>query len=271
MRVALDLSPSVQERAGLGRYAEELAAALQASCPPDEQLSVFINDPQGRPPRPPLDRLPAVRQTLANKPWRMSTLLAHLLHLAQDGWVGRPDVFLATEHLLPRFQHTCAVFTLHDLIFRFFPEAHLPLNRWFLNLMMPRFLRAADAIIAVSECTRQDALRCYGIPETKIHVIYEGVNARFRPAEDPDRLVAVRQRFGLAERYLLYVGTIEPRKNLLTLFEAVRVADLNDVQLVIVGKKGWLYGPTFEAVRRMGLEGRVLFTGFVPDADLLGL
>ena len=271
MRVTLDLSPSVQGRAGLGRYAGELAAALQTSCPQDEQLALFINDPQGRSPQPPLDRLPVTRRTLANKPWRLSTLLGHCLRLAQDGWVGRPDIFLATEHLLPHLRHTCSVFTLHDLIFRFFPEAHLPLNRWFLNLMMPRFLRAADAVIAVSECTRQDAVRCYGLPEAKIHVIYEGVNARFRPAEDPTCLAAVRQRYGLAERYLLYVGTIEPRKNLLTLFEAMRVADLNNLQLAIVGTKGWLYGPTFERVRCLGLEGRVLFTGFVPDDDLPAL
>lgn len=271
MRVALDLSPSVQGHAGLGRYAGELATALQATCPSDEQLALFINDSQARPPQPPLDTLPVVRRRLANKPWRMGTLLGHYLRLAQDGWVGAPDVFLATDHLLPHFRRTCAVFTLHDLIFRFFPEVHLPLNRWFLTLMMPRFLQAADAVIAVSECTKQDAVRCYGIPEAKIHVIYEGVNTHFRPVEDPNHLAAVRRRYGLADRYLLYVGTIEPRKNLLTLFEAVRVADLNDVQLVIVGKKGWLYGPTFEAVRRMGLEDRVLFTGFVPDVDLPGL
>jgi len=268
MKVTVDLSPSVQGRAGLGRYAQELTRALLDTSPGDETLGVFINDPRRRSPDPGLAGLPLKRLVLGNKPWRMSTLLGQLLHLPQDRWVGQPDVFLATEHLLPRFRHTRSVFTLHDLIFKFFPAAHLPLNRWFLNLVMPRFLRAADAVVAVSECTRRDAIRCYGLPAGKIHVIYEGVNACFRRVSDRAVLDEVRRRYGLPERYVLCVGTIEPRKNLGQLFEAFRLAQTADAQLVVVGRKGWLFAETFARLRALGLENRAVFTGFVPDEDL---
>jgi glycosyltransferase involved in cell wall biosynthesis len=134
--------------------------------------------------------------------------------------------------------------------------------------MMPRFLRAADAVIAVSECTKRDAIRFYRIPEEKITVIYEGVNPRFRPAS-PEAIAAVRARYGLPERFILYVGTIEPRKNLTTLLEAFHhLLATYDLRLVIVGKKGWLYERFFRRLRELGLENRVLFTGYVPDEDL---
>ncbi len=184
------------------------------------------------------------------------------------------DLFHATEHLLPRLSSVRTVFTLHDLIFLFHPETHKPLNRWFLTLMMPRFLRAADAVIAVSECTRRDAVRAYGIPEEKITVIYEGVSPRFRPAS-PEAIQAVRAKYRLPERFILYVGTIEPRKNLTALLEAYAALQSRNTQhaarLVIVGKKGWLYEGFFRRLRELGLEERVYFTGYVPDEDLPAL
>jgi len=161
------------------------------------------------------------------------------------------------------------VFTLHDLIFRFYPEMHKPLNRWFLTLMMPRFLQAADAVVAVSECTKRDAVKTYGLDETKIKVIYEGVNPRFRRSS-PDDTSAVRRKYGLPERYVLSVGMIEPRKNLTSLLEAYVLLRNEDSQLklVIVGKRGWLYEGFFRRLRELGLEDEVIFPGFVADEDL---
>jgi glycosyltransferase involved in cell wall biosynthesis len=273
LRVTVDLSAAVQGHAGLGRYAEELARGLLVDCPSDEELGIFYNDPQRRRPAPPLDALPAIGRPWSSKPWRLAVLLAQLTHVPQDAMLGRPDIFLATQHLLPRVASGVTVFTLHDLIFRHLPEAHLPLNRWFLNLAVPRFLAAADAVIAISECTRRDAMRFYGVPDQKIHVIYEAADPRFRPITDAAYLAGVRQRYGLPQRFVLYVGTIEPRKNLPVLFEAFKAAlpVLPDVKLVICGKKGWLYDETFASLQALGIEREVRFTGFVPDADLPGL
>jgi glycosyltransferase involved in cell wall biosynthesis len=165
------------------------------------------------------------------------------------------------------------VLTIHDLIFLLFPEYHLPLNKWFLNSFVPLFIRRADAIIAVSKCTKGDLIRYYSVPSEKIKVIYEGVDARFQPVTEPDALARVRAIYGLPERFILYVGTIEPRKNLSTLLEAYKLLREEGLEhrLVIVGRKGWLYKGFFQRLRELGLEGEVIFPGFVPDGDLPAL
>jgi len=267
MRICLDLSPAVHQHAGLGRYAQELLLAL-ATADGQNEYVVFYNNPAAARVDPTLERFPKITTPLSYKPWRLSAMLAHFARIPQDSLFPGVALFHATDHLLPYFRRIKSVFTLHDLIFIFHPETHKPLNRWFLTLMMPRFLRAADAVIAVSECTKRDAIRFYGIPEEKITVIYEGVNPRFRPAS-PETIAAVRARYNLPEHFILYVGTIEPRKNLTALLEAFHyLLATHDLRLVIVGKKGWLYEGFFRRLRELGLEDRVIFTGYVPDEDL---
>ncbi len=286
MNICLDLSPIVHQKAGLASYARELMFQLM-ELDTDVLWSGFhYNCCPPVPLPPPLDALPRRVVPWGAYRWRLTTALRHLLGLNMDGFFAGVVLFHATEHLLPRLSTVRTVFTLHDLIFLFHPETHKPLNRWFLTLMMPRFLRAADAIIAVSECTKRDAVRFYGIPEEKITVIYEGVSSRFRPV-DPETVQAIRAKYGLPERFILYLGTIEPRKNLTVLLEALHhllatcalqpaiCDDLQpatcDLRLVVVGKKGWLYEGFFRRLRELGLEERVLFTGYVPDEDLPAL
>jgi glycosyltransferase involved in cell wall biosynthesis len=271
MRICIDVSPAVHHRAGLGRYAQELTAALLALDHENEYIAFYMRAAEAQV-DPPVDHLPHLTTNLSAKPWRMSALLAHLTRFPQDRRFPDVDLFHATDHLLPRLSRVKSVFTLHDLIFRFYPETHKPLNRWFLTLMMPLFLRAAEAVIAVSESTKRDAVRLYGLDEAKIKVIYEGVNPRFCAAP-PEAISVVRQKYGLAGSFILSVGTIEPRKNLTAVLEAYRA--LRDwggeFKLVIVGQKGWLYEGFFRRLRELGLEDKVIFPGFVPDEDLPAL
>ena len=195
MRICLDTSAAVRHRAGLGRYAQELATAL-LDIDSDNEYVAFYNRPSEAQVDPPLDRLPHLTTNLDAKPWRMSALLAHFTGISQDRLFPGVDLFHATDHLLPRLTRLKTVFTLHDLVFRFYPHTHKPLNRWFLTLMMPRFLKAADAVIAVSESTKRDAVRTYGIDEAKITVIYEGVSDHFRRAS-PEAIAAVRHKYSL--------------------------------------------------------------------------
>jgi glycosyltransferase involved in cell wall biosynthesis len=271
MRICLDISPAVHHRAGLGRYAQELTTALVAADQQNEYVA-FYQHPRDAEVDAPLDQLPRLTSDLDTKPWRFSALLAYFLRIPQDRMFPGIDLFHATDHLLPRLHGIKTVFTLHDLIYCVHPETHKPLNRWFLTLMMPRFLRMADAVIAISENTRQDAMRFYHLEEDKIHVVYEGVNKSFRPAS-ARAMADIRRLYALPQRFILYLGTIEPRKNLITLLEAYR--DLlrgdSELRLVIAGKKGWLYTGFFERMREWGLEEQVLFPGFIPEADLPAL
>jgi glycosyltransferase involved in cell wall biosynthesis len=268
MRICIDTSPAVHRRAGLGRYAQELMAALLAADTDNEYVA-FYHRPRDAQIDPPLDRIPHLTTNLDTKPWRFAALLGQSLRISQDRMFPGIDLFHATDHLLPRLTRVRTVFTLHDLIFRLYPGTHKPLNRWFLTLVMPRFLKTADAVIAVSGHTKRDAMRFYDLDEAKIHVIYEGVNARFRPAP-AEAIASVRQAHDLPPKFILSLGTIEPRKNLTSLLEAYRVLrdQGSELRLVVVGKKGWLYEGFFHRLRELGLENEVVFTGFVPDADL---
>ena len=268
MRICIDASPAVHHRAGLGRYAQELTSALLAADTDNEYVA-FYHRPEGAHVDPPLDRIPHLTTSLNTKPWRLAALLGQFLRIPQDRMFPGIDLFHATDHLLPRLSRVKTVFTLHDLIFRLYPETHKPLNRWFLTLAMPQFLRAANAVIAVSKNTKRDAVRFYNLDEAKFHVVYEGVNERFRPAPAQD-VAHVRQVYALPEHFILSLGTIEPRKNLTALLEVYRhLLDRgSELRLVVVGKKGWLYEGFFRRLRELGLEDEVIFPGFVPDEDL---
>jgi glycosyltransferase involved in cell wall biosynthesis len=271
MRICVNASPAVHHIAGLGRYTQELMAALMAVDHENEYVA-FYNRPAEAQVDPPLDRLPHLTTNLPTKPWRLSALLAHLTRFPQDRLFPGVDLFHATDHLLPRLARVKSVFTLQDLTFLVCPQTNQPLNRWFRTLMIPRFLQAADAVIAASQCTKKDAVRLCGLDEAKIKVIYHGVSQRFGPV-GPEAMSAVRQRYGLPGRFILSVGTIEPRKNLTSVLEAYHALRTGGAQLklVIVGKKGWLYGGFFRRLRQLGLEDEVILTGFAPDEDLPAL
>lgn len=266
MPYCLDLSAAAHERAGLGRYSGSLAQALLARGVP---LMAFVNDLSESHLRPPLSDLPLLNAGLQSKRWRFRAALSYFGGPGMDHAFPGVTLFHATEHLLPKLKHARSVFTLHDTAY-LFPKYHLPRNRMYLRLMMPRFLARADRIIAVSENTRRDALRLYRLDPEKIEVIPEGVEARFKPGVDTTRVSAVRRRYALPEHFILCISTIEPRKNLPTLLEAYAALRPThpDLGLVIAGRKGWLYESFFERIRRLGLEQHVTLTGYVPDDEL---
>lgn len=274
MTIYLDISAAVHRRAGLGRYAESLARALLAqfaglSAGQSADLAFFYNREHGIEPLAGLEHTPARTISLGYKPWRMAVWAGHLAGASFGRLLPDAGLFHATEHLLPPLRGVPTVLTVHDLIFRRYPQHHKPLNRWYLNATLPLFCRRADHIIAVSEQTKRDVLAAYAVPASKITVVYEAADARFAP-QPAGRVAEARRRYRLPDRYLLFVGTIEPRKNLgqaLTVFERLYAERLTDA-LVIVGKRGWLYDAFFSRLAQSPARQAVLFPGFVPDADL---
>jgi glycosyltransferase involved in cell wall biosynthesis len=180
----------------------------------------------------------------------------------------RAVLYHATEHLLPRLTAP-AVLTVHDLIFERYPQHHTRRNRLFLHAAMPLFVRAASAIIAVSHHTRRDLVALYGADEAKIHVVYEGVDARFQPAGAAE-VARVRQAYSPDRPYLLMVGTLEPRKNHAAALQALARLKAGGFshRLLLVGGQGWLFDPIRRQIDQLDLAGDVHFAGYVPDADL---
>jgi glycosyltransferase involved in cell wall biosynthesis len=267
MAIYLDISAAVHHRAGLGRYAESLTRALVAASP--DRYALFYNRERGVEPLAGLEHLPARTVALGYKPWRMLVWLGQRGRVGFDRLLPGAELFHATEHLLLPLRSVPTVLTVHDLIFRYLPEHHKPLNRWYLNLTMPLYCRQATHIVAVSEYTRRDLIATYGLAPERITVIHEAADPRFHP-QPPQAAAAIRARYGLPDRYLLFIGTIEPRKNLtrlLAAFEAVYADGLTD-GLIIVGRRGWLYGDFFARLEESPVRDAVLLPGFVPDEDL---
>jgi glycosyltransferase involved in cell wall biosynthesis len=265
----VDLSSAAHDRGGMGRYAASIAEALVRLGVP---LSAFVHDTRGTRLRPPLTDLPIVTARLPLRRWRLRAASSYFGAPSMDRIFERIALFHATDHLLPKMTAP-SVFTLHDTAYLRFPKYYLPRNRIFLREMMPRFLRRADRVIAVSEQTKRDALEFYAIDPAMITVIPEGVDAIFRPDVDPIVIADVRRRLRLPQRFILNVGTIQPRKNLVTLLDAFDVVRRRhpDVGLVVGGAKGWLYEGFFARIRERGLTPHVTVTGHVGDADLPAL
>jgi glycosyltransferase involved in cell wall biosynthesis len=268
--IYIDVSAAVHSRAGLGRYAESLARALVARDP--EQFALFFNrrGPVRR--LEGLERIPARTVQAGYKPWRTAVWLGQLATLGFDRLLPGAELYHATEHLLMPLRRVPTVLTVHDLIFRLFPQHHKRLNCWYLNVAMPLFCRRASAIIAVSEATKHDLVRLYGLEPARVHVVHEAAAPHFQPAP-PAEIERVRTRYRLPDAYLLHVGTVEPRKNLSRLLEALhRLKSGGEaVRLVLVGGKGWLYESFFRRLEELALGDAVCLPGYVPDADLPAL
>mgnify|MGYP005832136239 CR=1 FL=1 len=274
MKVCVDVSPAVHGRAGIGRYVLELVTALTGQDATAE-YTIFYNRAHEAQMPVSWQHLERIAFPLRDKPWRLQVLLAHLAKLSQDHLFPNIALFHATDNLLPCLKKTHSVLTVHDLAFRFYPETFTSLNRWFQLLTMGTFLARAHAVIALSQNTKRDVMQLYGIDESKITVVYGGVNPRFQPASTSE-VERVRTRYHLPERDILFVGSIEPRKNLKSLlaaFSAVKQQRevIDPVKLVIAGKKGWLYADFFQQLRTSGLDGEVILPGFIADEDLPAL
>jgi len=267
MTIYLDVSAAVNSRAGLGRYTRSLADALitELEIPP----TLFYNRTSEASVPPNWRALPQRAFRMGYKPWRMIVWQGQLLRMDFSKLVPGAAIFHATEHLLPPLRDVPTVLTIHDLIFKLFPEHHKKLNYYFLNTAVPLFVRRADAIIAVSQATKNDLMRHYGTPDNKITVVHEAAAPHFRVVPNSE-VARVRAKYDLPERFLLSVGTIEPRKNLTRLVEALARLRKGDrhLQLVVVGSKGWMFDEFFAKIEELGMQGAVRMLGFVPDEDL---
>lgn len=159
------------------------------------------------------------------------------------------------------------VVTVHDLSFLLYPENFRALNRLYLQVFTRQSVRRARRVLAVSNSTKDDLIRFYGIASSKIDVIHNGADPSFRPlpAEHVD---AFRVERGLPDRFVLFVGTLEPRKNVVGLVEAYAQLPSDRPPLMLVGAKGWLYDEIYRRIEALNLSDEIHFVGYVPPDDL---
>ncbi len=271
MHITIDYTPALRQAAGIGRYTRELVAALTRLDRANEYTLFCAGE------SPPAGDWPANFQVrTSNVPARWLTAGWHRLglHLAAEAFTGTCDLFHSPDFTLPPLKNARGVVTVHDLSFLRCPEHADPGLRDFLTRTVPRSVARASRVLADSESTRADLIELLGVEPEKISVVPAGVDARFRPVRDTLKLAQVRQRYHLPEWFILFVGTLEPRKNLarlITAYGQMRRHTGLPHQLVIAGKPGWLYQGIYEQVVKEGLSENVRFIGFVADEDLPAL
>ncbi|MFQ6014991.1 MAG: glycosyltransferase family 4 protein [Anaerolineae bacterium] len=179
------------------------------------------------------------------------------------------DLLHCLAFVRPLFSLCPVVITIYDLSFLLFPASFKPANRLYLTYLTRYSVKRAARLIAISASTKNDLAKLLQVPEQKVDVVHCGVDKTFRPIEDQRQLAAFRSKRGLPEKVILFVGTIEPRKNVIGLIAAYShlKEDFPHV-LVIGGAKGWFYEEVFEVVERLGLRERVIFPGYIPQSEL---
>ncbi|MCP4642132.1 MAG: glycosyltransferase family 4 protein [bacterium] len=266
MRVGYDIGPIAHAPTGVGNFAYQLLKHL-LDIEADVSLTGFSASAH----------TPWLRELAGRIPYRRIPVPARVMYRlwdmfprpAVDSFLGGVDVYHATNYYLPPCKHARTVLTIYDLAFLARPELASPKIVGPFSRLVRRFARRADAVVACSEQTKKDIVRLLDVPEDRVSVVYGAVDdsvAAVEPSEARDRL---REQYGIDSPYILFVGTLEPRKNIPTLVEAfAKLAKELPHQLVLVGGLGWNTEPILRAIETGGCRDRIVRPGYVPAEDL---
>lgn len=257
--------PGTYRQSGVSRYIRSLVRALAGVSGLGPTL-VYLPAADALPDLPPAAHLVgkpagvALRRPSQRLLWE-HTVFPFLLYR------DRVDLLHAAMNVAPWWTPCPVVVTILDLAYMRFPHVHPRGRRLYLTAGTRQTVRRAKAIIAISEHTRQEVVELLHVPAERIHVTPLGVDADFRPLP-PGLVEAFRRQRGLPERYILYLGNLEPRKNLPRLVQAYKLLGRFDVPLVLAGARGWSYAEIFRTVESLGLAAHVLFPGFISREEL---
>lgn len=261
MHIGIDASRATSpERTGTEAYSLHLLRHLLA-LDGRNRYTLYFNRPAA----------PGILPRDVHCQWRVMPfprLWTHL-RLSWEMALHPPDLLFVPSHVLPLVHPARSVVTIHDLGYLYYPEAYPAADWHYLHLSTAYNARFSSHIIADSEATKKDILKWLGVPAEKVTVIYPGVGEEFRPLADGSEIEALKARYGVGGGYLLYVGTLQPRKNLARLLEAYAKARHQGAvqeKLLLAGRPGWNFARLYNHLH--GQEGDVVLSGFFPSEDL---
>ncbi len=265
MRVGIDARLVYYHQAGTARYCLQLMRAL-AGINQEDQFVILQSRRDSR-------QLVSQANFQTRRIWTPShhRLEQHLLSLELR--FTPLDVLHSPDFIPPFRRHCRSIITIHDLAFLLYPQFLTKASARYYG-QIDQAVRNTDHIIAVSESTRRDIVRLLGVPEQMITVVHEAPRQLFHRLPEVDPAPRLQKRFGLERDFILFVGTVEPRKNIPTLLSAFQ--QLLDhyhpeVDLALAGAPGWLTDEVYALVNRLGLTGSVRFLGRVSDEELIWL
>lgn len=279
MKIGIDYTAAVRQGGGIGRYTRNLVRALARIDRHHEYQLIVAGAGYHRRHMGSWPSNFTLRVLPLSDRWLHIFWQRLRLPIPVQVVTGRLDLYHSPDFVLPPTAGTPAILTVHDLSFLQVPQYFVPEFRRYLRRAVARAVRKARLVLADSQSTRKDLLELLGVAPERVSVLLPGVESRFRRVLDQRVLSATRQRYGLPGRFILGLGTLQPRKNFEGLVEAFSLLvrsngsapESNDMHLVIAGGKGWMHDEVLRAVERSGLERRIRLCGFVQDDDLPAL
>ena len=267
IRIGIDATPLPEYPAGAGTYIIQLIHAL-TSFGSQARFVIFAQSDQQK-----LIGIPEMQ----NVTWISSPKMSPIQRLLWEQ-ISLPilllrnkvDVFHSLHYTRPILLPCASVVTFHDMTFFLYPKLHTRLKRILFPIAIRISAYLSDHIIAVSECTQQDAMRILNLNPLRISAIPNGISEDFRPITDNSLLEECRNLYHLPENFILFTGLIEPRKNLPALINAyaLLVKEFSPPPLVIVGRSGWGNIQLSELINQQNLKDQIIFTGYISARDL---
>lgn len=258
---------NVDNRVGIGEYAFELLQQFSRFKTHNLEFVIYLKNK----PKRDMPSQTAGWSYRVIGPKKLWTQIGLPISLFKDR--PRPDVFFSPTHYAPRFSTMPVVISIMDLSYIYFPEMFKAQDLYQLRSWTAYSAKRAKRILTISKSSKNDIIKVYKIPPERVVVTYPGVklksqNSKFKMTTENSKLI--KEKYGINGEYILFVGTLQPRKNLVRLIEAhsILVSKYPNISLVIVGKKGWLYEEIMASPKKFGIENKVKFLDFVADSDL---
>lgn len=255
---------NVQKRMGVGEYAFQLLQQFSRLDRPDITFVIYLKDK-------PLSHMPS-----PHKRWKYRVLRPEKLwtqwRLPLDLFMHhpRPDVFFTPTHYAPRFSPVPTVVSIMDLSYLLFPELFNPGDLYKLRNWTAYSVKNAKRILTISDASRNDIIKEYKVPASDVVTTHLGIKDPITLEPHVYSMNELKAKYGLSNNYFLFVGTLQPRKNIVRLIEAfAKVQKLDEkLQLIIVGRRGWMYDDILAAPEKYGVEDKVKFLEHIGDDEL---
>lgn len=258
---------NVGNKVGIGQYAFELLSQLHKLETENLQFRVYLKDA-------PNEHMPKEsknwKYTIVG-PRKFWTQVGLPLNLYLEK--NKPHVFFSPTHYAPRFSPIPTVISIMDMSFEYFPELFNKNDLYQLKNWTRYSAKKAAKILTISQASKNDIIKFYGISEDKIVVTPLGIRQELKTENLKFKMKQITEKYKIDKPYILFVGTLQPRKNIERLIEAyskLKIENLKfkDLDLVVIGKKGWLYEPILAAPEKYNVKDQVRFLDFVTDDDI---
>ena len=273
MKIAIDATIVREENTGTGFYILNLLNGLLKIDAKNEYI-IFIDESVARN----MLKIKKHNFKIVNKvfKYKLTRILWQLIILPMVLKKKKVDILHSANYVTPLYKLGFKIIvTIHDLTFILFPEKYTITKRLFYRMMIPIFVKISDKIIAISNNTKNDILKIFKVPDKKVVVIYATCSENFNNIIDENKNLEVLSKYNIDKAYMLFVGMIEPRKNIISILNAFKEMDTEiNADLVIVGKKGWYFKEIEDFVtesKKLSLRNKVIFTGYVPENEMKSL